>query len=86
MLSATIISRKELNMGGINKITAGTSSFSNATCELLSGAKNAPDFANPIIFGITIFAGVIVAGMTLGYGFKGGFDLARMKGSIAFKR
>jgi hypothetical protein len=58
----------------------------NIPRELFSGAKNAPDFSNPLIFGIAVLACVIVAGMSLGYGFKGDFDLSHKKGSIAFKR
>ena len=80
------VREKELAMSNSNQMAKEVTSLLNASCELLANAKNAPDFANPIIFGIAVLGGLIAAGMTLDYGFEGSFDLEHKKGSIAFKR
>ncbi len=91
-LEATIIiitltvREKELAMSNSNQMAKEATSLLNASCELLASAKNAPDFANPVIFGIAVLGGLIAAGMTLDYGFEGSFDLEHKNGSIAFKR
>ncbi len=73
-------------MSNANQMAKEATSLLNASCELLSNAKNAPDFANPIIFGIAVLGGLIAAGMTLDYGFEGSFNLEHKKDSIAFMR
>ena len=92
LLDATIIiitltaRDKELVMSNTSQMAKEATSLLNASCELLANAKNAPDFANPVIFGIAVLGGLIAAGMTLDYGFEGSFDLEHKKGSIAFRR